>query len=141
MDLRDKIKQYVEANKQGDRIPTIRDIGKALGIKSTSHVHYHLKRLGQKQGRKYPEIFSTDMKAVRHEIIRLLGGRCARCGYEDIRALQIDHIGGGGTRERIAKNQRGMYVKMYVEVSQGRTGEYQVLCANCNWIKRYVNGE
>ena len=32
--------------------------------------------------------------SLRKKIIDALGGCCARCGYSDIRALQIDHING-----------------------------------------------
>ena len=38
----------------------------------------------------------TRTKECRNEIIDLLGSKCIRCGYTDRRALQIDHIYGGG---------------------------------------------
>jgi len=76
----------------------------------------------------------------RLELLRLYGGKCTRCGFDDFRALQIDHIDGGGTRECRAIGRHNMYKKM-VESKSLHKNEYQILCANCNWIKRYENNE
>ena len=65
-----------------------------------------------------------------------LGGVCKRCGFGDIRALQIDHIDGGGNAE--SKDRSYLY---YKRVAGAGAGRYQLLCANCNWIKRYENNE
>ena len=71
---------------------------------------------------------------LKHKAISLLGGKCAMCGFSDIRALQIDHIKSVGN-----KAPRG--VPVYREIVKGKTENRQVLCANCNWIKRYENKE
>lgn len=79
---------------------------------------------------------------IRQQRIRLdamgaLGGpTCTRCGFSDIRALQIDHINGGGT---VDSKSRCWY-KRYTSIIKGATG-FQVLCANCNWIKKSERGE
>ena len=36
---------------------------------------------------------------IRETIIRMLGGKCIKCNFTDPRALQMDHINGGGTKE------------------------------------------
>jgi len=76
----------------------------------------------------------------RLELINFLGGKCVRCGFNDYRALQIDHIYGGGTREigryGYLKDPRKLLEKIKQEKDK-----YQLLCANCNWIKRYENKE
>lgn len=62
---------------------------------------------------------------------------CVRCGFDDARALQIDHINGGGYRHLITSGSHPKYYKsMLVEPEK-----YQILCANCNWIKRYEDQE
>jgi hypothetical protein len=77
----------------------------------------------------------------RVEIIRLLGGKCVKCGFSDIRALQIDHLNGGGCKEyQAARNSYDYYRKILEKVKAG-SKEYQVLCANCNTIKKHVNKE
>lgn len=75
---------------------------------------------------------------IRQKIISLLGGKCVRCGFTDWRALQIDHINGGGSRERKTARSMSAYYRQIIE-SNG--DGYQLLCANCNQIKRYEEGE
>jgi len=71
----------------------------------------------------------------RREILERLGGKCVRCGFDDWRGLQIDHIHNGGTKHRQSFSNIWTYYKRILESLD--MGEYQVLCANCNQIKRY----
>jgi len=74
------------------------------------------------------------------EIKELLGNKCVKCGFSDTRALQIDHLNGGGSKFR--KNVRGRrYYKNILDAILAGSKEYQLLCANCNVIKRYERGE
>lgn len=68
-----------------------------------------------------------------------LGGPfCKSCGFNDYRALHFDHINGGGTRERRSLGQdQKRIIKRILQASN----EFQVLCANCNWIKRHEKQE
>lgn len=74
---------------------------------------------------------------LRFKALEILGIECVRCGFNDIRALQIDHVNGGGRQEHIKLGSYGVYR----QIVNGRTKDFQVLCANCNWIKRYENQE
>lgn len=77
---------------------------------------------------------------MRSKILTLLGGKCVRCGITDARVLQIDHTNGGGTKERkltFGNNKNGYYLHILKVEGRG----YQLLCANCNWIKRYEQHE
>jgi hypothetical protein len=76
-------------------------------------------------------------RALRDAALAALGGCCARCGFSDKRALQIDHVDGGGAVERRTKAP----VTLYKEIAAGGSEGYQILCANCNWIKRHENAE
>lgn len=69
--------------------------------------------------------------------VEKLGGKCVNCGFSDARALQIDHVNGGGVREQRAKGPNAVYL----EVMSDYRGKYQLLCANCNWIKRFEQNE
>src|SRR5438445_10103504 len=40
---------------------------------------------------------------LRDQVFELLGDKCVRCGFADRRALQFDHISGGGNRERMSR--------------------------------------
>lgn len=86
----------------------------------------------QKQAR-HQKIYQQNLRKA---VVVLLGGRCLWCGFSDVRALQIDHINGGGNKESKKLRSAGIYRK----IIQGAKG-YQLLCANCNWIKRVQNKE
>jgi hypothetical protein len=80
------------------------------------------------------------MKKLRERLINSLGSECVRCGNTDIRCLQVDHIDGGGTkdyRSRITYNGSVFYAIHPEKIDN----KLQVLCANCNWIKRYERNE
>ena len=76
----------------------------------------------------------------RNAVLVLLGDVCKRCGFSDKRALQIDHIWGGGRQEY--KRLYDCYTMCAKILKMDKPeDEYQILCANCNWIKRCENGE
>lgn len=65
--------------------------------------------------------------------LEILGDKCSRCKVTDVRVLQIDHRAAGGARERRRFNSQD---RLYREVVK-HPDRYQLLCANCNWIKRW----
>jgi hypothetical protein len=90
-------------------------------------------------------------KNFRVKLIILLGNHCINpynidhSGFEaDIdymHCLQIDHVNGNGCQDRKeTKDSYMMYRRMYKEVETG-SKEYQLLCSNCNWLKRHKNEE
>lgn len=94
--------------------------------------------------KKYPErnkIRALDDRRLRLKkrtaIIEFLGGKCKVCGFDDQRALQIDHVNGGGTRE----TQEVPYVGARYNLIRSYPENYQLLCANHNAIKVWENEE
>ena len=78
---------------------------------------------------------------LRHDLFEILGGAiCIRCGFSDKRALQLDHINGGGNVIHKKFRGKNMY-KIYLQNPELTKQTLQVLCANCNWIKRHENNE
>lgn len=77
-------------------------------------------------------------KKHREELLKTLGDKCTRCGFTDFRALQVDHVKGGGTKERLNKK---IYHTDVIKSFLNHEGKYQLLCANCNWIKKFDNNE
>jgi len=75
--------------------------------------------------------------ALRLQAIEHLGAKCRNCGTVDPRVLQIDHIDGGGTKRRREGVTPTSEYRRILDSSEGWNDEFQVLCANCNWIKRY----
>ena len=58
---------------------------------------------------------------------------CVKCGYSDIRALEIDHINNDGAEHR---KKVGSSWDFYLRLIKNDYPEgYQVLCRNCNWLK------
>lgn len=66
---------------------------------------------------------------------------CMRCGVSDLRTLQIDHINGGGTRELRLANHNSVLNAILASSEEKVRGQYQILCANCNMIKKEENRE
>ncbi len=66
---------------------------------------------------------------------------CQRCGFSDIRALTIDHIKGDGARhrKRIGKLSGSEFYKWLIK--NNFPSGFQVLCWNCQYIKREENDE
>jgi len=76
----------------------------------------------------------------RNTTLDAMGGKCSSCGFSDFRALQIDHVNGDGKNERKNPTGRSYYEKVLQSFLK-KEGKYQLLCANCNWIKRHENKE
>jgi hypothetical protein len=77
---------------------------------------------------------------TKQQAFSLLGARCAVCGEDDLRCLQIDHR--EGTDLASGANLRSG-TSLYRAIVTGVVplAEFQVLCANHNVIKRIENGE
>lgn len=63
--------------------------------------------------------------------------KCQKCGFSDVRALTIDHINGDGAEHR--QTVKGsLYCWLH---KRGYPLGFQVLCMNCQFIKRTENQE
>lgn len=74
----------------------------------------------------------------------IAGGKpiCACCGEKRVWALVIDHIYGGGSKQRNALGLTSTYRyvrREYKESGIWPTHKYQILCATCNHGKRMNN--
>lgn len=78
-------------------------------------------------------------RKLRTEVLEKLGNKCCKCGFLDWRALQVDHKRGGGYNAR--KQKEKGYIALHRNVLKHGSKKYQLLCANCNWIKRWTNKE
>src|SRR3989304_5351132 len=78
--------------------------------------------------------------------------KCIRCGFSDIRSLSIDHIKGNGNKHRKEIGIGNFYGNKHrKEIGIGNFYQwikknnfpkgFQVLCFNCQWIKRDENNE
>jgi 5-methylcytosine-specific restriction endonuclease McrA len=109
--------------------------------KLNRQVRENLKRPGVKERKNALDRLRA-LQAKR-TIYGVLGGtKCVHCGYDkDIRALQLDHINGGGRKDRDENRSTTKILKMHRDNLDSLKDKYQVLCANCNVIKKFDNNE
>jgi len=95
------------------------------------------RRRGYKRNRE--RILKTKRRTyqkLRRQVLGMMGNKCVVCGFNDFRALQIDHISGGGRKELKKLTPGGVYRK--IRDNPHLIGiEYQLLCANHNQIKKH----
>ena len=77
-------------------------------------------------------------KYLRNKITKRLDSVCKCCGENEPLFLQIDHIKGGGNKERKKFIDSLKYYE-YLLTRPDLKKKYQLLCANCN-MGRYYNG-
>lgn len=78
-------------------------------------------------------------KQLKKDLMKVLEqDRCVRCGFTDIRALQFDHIHGDGFKDKRGSTRRMLDYILHPDEAREKL---QLLCANCNWIKRAENNE
>jgi len=87
------------------------------------------REISQRYAHRHPGYKTSAYRKARRRAIKALGGACVQCGNADIRALEIDHVNGGG----IAERKRVQYYSFYVTVPTRH--DLQILCANCHAIK------
>ena len=63
------------------------------------------------------------------------GNVCSRCGYTDVRALQFNHLNGGGRKEN-----RRSYSFIRALATGPKRDDINLLCANCNCLYDYERG-
>ncbi len=70
-------------------------------------------------------------QALKRDMVTAYGGCCACCGEKEIAFLTLDHVGGGGAKDRA---ESGGSANVYRRLKrQGWPKEgYRVLCSNCN---------
>lgn len=120
-----------------------------------SHKEEYLKKDREYKLKKSPEVKEreADRERMRRLVLRYAvlsyyskGDKpvCARCPTSDIRVLAIDHIYNDGAKERrmLGKgNKRGspsMVIYKWI-IENNFPPRYQILCHNCNFLKRLEN--
>lgn len=130
-----KRKQYRQDNK--DKINT--------RMKQYYHCHPEkAKTKYQKRKDKIKESSKARYARIKLDVMMHYGNgicTCVHCGFNDIRALTIDHINGNGADHRKDnKDIRGNHIYWWL-IKNGYPEGYQTLCMNCQLIKKYNNKE
>ena len=91
-----------------------------------------------KNPKRRREISKRQKLKVRVEVLRHYGGKnlkCICCGESEIKFLAIDHIEGGGGKDR-KKHGQGNTFYAWLKKENYPKG-FQVLCHNCNLSKGF----
>lgn len=77
---------------------------------------------------------SEERRRLRNDIIHHYSQgsmKCACCSESRLEVLDLDHINGGGNRERkhMSLEQRNRLI-----IRKGYPPGYRILCRNCNWL-------
>lgn len=105
---------------------------------NTKYRNYRNTEKGRLRYEKYNEKLKEKFALEKTLVLEKLGGKCNHCGYrEHTEILQIDHINGGGGKELREIGHQGVVKK----IINGDIEEYQLLCPNCNWLKKFRNNE
>ena len=76
---------------------------------------------------------------LKMKVLKHYGESCKNCGFDDFRALTIDHTEDNGAEERASlggKQFAGHNFYAWL-IKQGFPKGYQTLCFNCNLIKQW----
>jgi len=92
-------------------------------------------RLRSENPEKYNEQSRKAKVKEKLKLFEMYGHQCAECGFDDKRALSLDHRLNNGNEERRELGIRGTYRKAKSFVNKD---EYQILCMNCQFIKRAI---
>lgn len=134
---RKKYREYYKKNAEKLRLYArqyyIDNLEKAKASRRKTNKKYYEKYYNRKK------LYNSNLwKEIRLKTMQVLGGvKCKKCGFDDYRALHIDHINGGGKKHKKSFSSNKTYHKYIMDNPQ----EFQVLCANCNFIKKSENKE
>lgn len=114
---------------------------------------YHTDPKFRKQHLKKVSMYQKiRIQKQKDELYKKLGGYCCncdgkncwhekKCDITDFRVLQLDHINGGGRKEEKKTNKYGSAkYSMYLKIPN-INNKLQILCSNCNWVKKHNNKE
>lgn len=122
-DRREYMKRYGKVHYQK---PEVKEMRRIYSLKYSKQPHIRARRSVLREQR-------------RDFIFKTLGQECAHCGFKDRRALQMDHIHGRKGEKRLGNiDNRWRFVRDFPDKAKAK---YQILCANCNFIKREENKE
>ena len=78
-------------------------------------------------------------KKVRRCLLEFLGNKCVVCGT--LEHIELDHVNGGGTKDRILKHNNWEMYRYYLKRPDEAREKLQLLCKSHNRKKETDKGE
>ena len=94
--------------------------------------------------RKYRETHDRTDESVKRarggklELVKAYGGKCVCCGESRIEFLTIDHVEGGGRKQRKEKKLHGTQFYHWLRARGFPKEGYRLLCYNCNCSRGHL---
>ena len=82
----------------------------------------------------YHGVTTKHRRKLRIETLIEYGGKCVKCGIDDLDVLDIDHVYNDGAKDR-KKNLFAYNLYRELKKKGYPKDRYQILCKNCNWKK------
>ena len=136
--MNQKCREYREKHKM-----ELSKYGKKYRQKHGKELNRQTLEWKHKNPERTKELNKNSRERIKSKVFELLGNKCIKCGFSDWRALQIDHINGS----KIPHKNRGKFKDVGLNLcsailrGERKLSEFQLLCANCNWIKRFELNE
>lgn len=90
--------------------------------------------------KRHPEYPVLAWQRQKERVFALYGSICVKCGFSDKRALQLDHVQDDGHKHRRTRRDGRRTTdcrRAWADAAHSyQPDRFQILCANCNWIKR-----
>ena len=83
---------------------------------------------------KYRNTNRKHYQKLRRIVLEHYGNQCQCCGEMRMEFLAIDHINGGGSKERKKRDARTNYRYL---IANNFPKDFQILCHNCNAAKGF----
>jgi hypothetical protein len=128
--------EFYAANREQEKLRRKENYAKNTEIEKDRQRTYYAKNreeILQKQKRniKRKEYFKQYYRELKERVVSAYGGCCECCGDCHFEFMTIDHINGGGRKDRAQKAGAGFYASLE---KRGFPKEgYRLLCMNCNF--------
>lgn len=111
-----------------------------MGYKNPEQARQYHREWSKRNKQKIRDKTNQEREHDKEYVFLALGNKCFKCSLTDRRVLQVDHI--DRNLRKTTKFKRGGK-GLYAAIRRGEfpLGGFQLLCANCNWIKRVENKE
>lgn len=121
-------------NRKYQKTPKFKEYLKEYVIKNRERFRLNGRNNYAKHREKYKRITGEKYIKLREKLFEVYGSKCACCGESHKDFLTLDHI------KPIGKSiNRKAIMVYYLAIKEKDLSKYQILCFNCNCLKRNVN--